>query len=81
MNFTTGVSATSRKRQLELKQALKQLIEGEKGGSPTFNCKKLLEKWRSQSDQSVTLSMFDEAVRSLQDDDFLIRTGDNIRLC
>jgi len=79
--ITTGVSATSRKRQLELKQALKQLIEGEKGGSPTFNCKKLLEKWRSQSDQSVTLSMFDEAVRSLQDDDFLIRTGDNIRLC
>ena len=75
------MSATSRKRQLELQKALKQLIESDKGASPTLNCKKLVEKWRAQSDQPVTLSMFDEAVRGLQDDDFLVRTGDVIRLC
>ena len=66
---------------MELKKALKQLIEGDKGASPTMSCKKLVQKWREQSDQPVTLSMFDEAVRGLQDDDFLVKTGDVIRLC
>uniref|UniRef100_H2ZKX3 DNA replication licensing factor MCM4 n=1 Tax=Ciona savignyi TaxID=51511 RepID=H2ZKX3_CIOSA len=86
--LTTGMSATARKRQEELKGALKQLIDQDKGRGgqgtktgPTMRCRSLLDRWRSQTDQIITQAMFDEAVRALQDDEVLVRTGDVIRLC
>nr|XP_002123450.1 DNA replication licensing factor MCM4 [Ciona intestinalis] len=86
--LTTGMSATARKRQEELKGALKQLIDQDKGrggqggkAGPTLRCRPLLDRWRSQTDQIITQAMFDEAVRALQDDEVLVRTGDVIRLC
>ena len=81
--LASGVSLTSRKRQDELKNALKQLIQNDRGASkaPSRKCRQLLAKWREQTDQTITQSMFDEAVRALQDDEFLVRTGDVVRLC
>nr|CAB3263693.1 DNA replication licensing factor MCM4 [Phallusia mammillata] len=87
--LTTGMSATARKRQEELKGALKQLIEQDRGrgvqagskSGPTIRCRPLLDRWRGQTDQIITQAMFDETLRSLQDDEFLVRTGDVIRLC
>lgn len=79
--LTTGMSATARKRRDELKAALKALIDQEKGKGPTIKCRPLLEKWRNQSDQVITKAVFDETVKTLQDDEFLLRTGDVIRLC
>lgn len=81
--ITTGVSATSRKRRDELKTALKQLLQSDRAGTraPTRKCRQVLAKWREQTDQTITQLMFDEAVRALQDDDYLVRTGDVIKLC
>ncbi|XP_076806416.1 DNA replication licensing factor mcm4-A-like [Clavelina lepadiformis] len=87
--LTTGMSATARRRQEELKSALKQLIEQDKGrggpgggkSGPTMRCRPLLDRWRGQTDQIITQAMFDETVKSLQDDEYLVRTSDVIRLC
>ena len=83
------MSATARRRQEELKSALKQLIEQDKGrggqgggkSGPTMRCRPLLDRWRGQTDQIITQAMFDETVKSLQDDEYLVRTSDVIRLC
>ena len=81
------MSATARKRQEELKNALKQLIEQDKGrgaagkGGPTIRCRPLLDRWRSQTEQVITQAMFDETIKALQDDEYIVRTGDVIRLC
>ena len=83
------MSATARKRQEELKVALKQLIEQDKGrggpagakAGPTIRCRSLLERWRGQTDQIITQAMFDETIKALQDDEYLVRTGDVLRLC
>jgi len=83
------MSATARKRQEELKTALKQIIEqdrsrgsqaGAKSG-PTIRCKALLDRWRGQTEQIITQAMFDDTVRLLQEDEYLVRTGDVLRLC
>nr|XP_039268975.1 DNA replication licensing factor mcm4-B-like [Styela clava] len=79
--LTTGISATARKRHEELKAALKSLIDQEKGKGPSIKCRPLLEKWRNQADQVITQAMFDEVVRALQEDEYLVRTSDVIRLC
>ena len=84
--LTTGMSATGRKRREELKAALRQLIEQDKTragqkSAPTIRCRMLLDRWRSQADQAITQAMFDETVKGLQDDEFLVRTGDVLRLC
>ena len=80
------MSATARKRQEELKTALKQLIEQDKGRNagktgPTIRCRSLLDRWRGQTEQIITQAMFDETIKALQDDEFIVRTGDVIRLC
>lgn len=83
------MSATARKRQEELKKALKQLIEQDKGrtghagakSGPTIRCRPLLDRWRDRTEQIITQAMFDETIKSLQDDEYLVRTGDVIRLC
>lgn len=77
--FTTGMSATARKRREELVQALKKLIQA-KGRGPALKYQGLLDELRTQSDMAVTKELFDETLRALADEDFLTVTGKTVRL-
>ncbi|NWV79249.1 MCM4 factor, partial [Dasyornis broadbenti] len=77
--LTTGMSATARKRKEELVQALRKLIQS-KGKAPSLKYQQLLDDLRAQSDTAVTKEMFEEALRSLADEDFLTVTGKTVRL-
>lgn len=79
--LTTGISATARKRNEELKSALKSIIDQEKAKGSAIKCQQLLEKWRGVADQVITRPVFDEVVQALQDDEYLVRTNDIIRIC
>lgn len=77
--LTTGMSATARKRKEELAQALRKLIQS-KGKAPSLKYQQLLDDLRAQSDTAVTKEMFEEALRTLADEDFLTVTGKTVRL-
>ncbi|XP_041376260.1 DNA replication licensing factor MCM4-like [Gigantopelta aegis] len=81
--LTTGISGAARKRKAEVSQALRRLIQekGEKGKLVTLKHQKLYEDFREKSDFPITKDMFDDALRELQDEDFLIVTNKVIRLC
>ncbi|XP_052817701.1 DNA replication licensing factor mcm4-like isoform X2 [Mya arenaria] len=78
--LTTGISGAARKRKAEVTQALKKLIQ-EKGKVPTLKQVKLYEELRERSDLPVPKDLFEEALKELQDEDFLIVTNKVIRLC
>lgn len=78
--LTTGMSGAARKRKAEVAAALKKLIQA-KGKVPTLKHQKLYEDFRETSDFPITKEMFDDALRELQDEDFLIVTNKVIRLC
>lgn len=78
--LTTGISGAARKRKAEVTQALKKLIQ-EKGKVATLKQPKLFEELRERSDLPVPKEMFEDALKELQDEDFLIVTNKLIRLC
>lgn len=78
--LTTGISGAARKRKAEVTQALKKLIQ-EKGKVATLKQVKLYEELRERSDVPVPRDLFEEALKELQDEDFLIVTNKVIRLC
>ncbi|ESO98208.1 hypothetical protein LOTGIDRAFT_206222 [Lottia gigantea] len=78
--LTTGISGAARKRKAEVAQSLKKLIT-EKGKVPTLKYQPLYEQFRERSDFPVTKDMFDDALKELQDEDYLIVTNKVIRLC
>uniref|UniRef100_A0A7N9ARK1 DNA replication licensing factor MCM4 n=1 Tax=Mastacembelus armatus TaxID=205130 RepID=A0A7N9ARK1_9TELE len=77
--LTTGMSATARKRKEEVAQALKKLIQA-KGKTPAMKYQQLLDDLRGQSETAITRELFDEALRSLADEDYLTVTGKTVRL-
>uniref|UniRef100_A0A671UPW1 DNA replication licensing factor MCM4 n=1 Tax=Sparus aurata TaxID=8175 RepID=A0A671UPW1_SPAAU len=77
--LTTGMSATARKRKEEVAQALKKLIQA-KGKTPAMKYQQLLDDLRGQSETAITKELFDEALRSLADEDYLTVTGKTVRL-
>ncbi|GAB1599558.1 DNA replication licensing factor mcm4-A-like [Argonauta hians] len=78
--LTTGISGAARKRRADIKLALKKYIK-EKGKSPTLKYQKLMEDFREGSDIPITREVFEEALRDLQDEDFLVVTNRLIRVC
>jgi len=73
--LTTGLSITDRKRRLDASKALMELIKG-KGRVPTLNYYKLFEEFREQTDAKVNRSLFDDALKLLQDDDVIMMSDD-----
>jgi len=78
--LTTGISGAARKRKAEVAGSLKKLIQA-KGKVPTLKHQKLYDDFKETSDFPITREMFDEALKELQDEDFLIVTNKVIRLC
>ncbi|XP_023234915.1 DNA replication licensing factor MCM4-like [Centruroides sculpturatus] len=79
--LTTGMSSSIRRRRLEVAQALRNLLKG-KGKTQTFNYQKTYLELKESSDIMITKEMFEDAVKDLQDDEFLVVTGKStIRIC
>ncbi|KAA0189047.1 hypothetical protein HAZT_HAZT004670 [Hyalella azteca] len=72
--LTTGQSAASRKRRVEVAQALRKLLQT-KGKSGTHNMQKIYGELKEASDIMITREMYEDALRDLQDDDFLTCAG------
>ncbi|XP_076061551.1 disc proliferation abnormal [Oratosquilla oratoria] len=72
--LTTGLSSAARKRRAEVAQSLKKLIQG-KGKVTTLNFQKTFLDLKESSDLMITREMFEDALRDLQDDEFLSVTG------
>ncbi|XP_076267346.1 disc proliferation abnormal [Rhynchophorus ferrugineus] len=79
--LATGLSSAARKRRIELAQSLKKLVEN-KGKVPTVNYQKLFEELKSQSQTMVTREQYEDALKDLQDDGFIVVMGKtSIRIC
>ncbi|XP_068249560.1 DNA replication licensing factor MCM4-like [Palaemon carinicauda] len=72
--LTTGLSSAARKRRVEVAQALKKLVQA-KGKVATLNFQKVFQELKESSDLMITREMFEDALRDLQDDEFLSVTG------
>lgn len=75
----TGLSSAARKKRMELAQALRKLIQA-KGKVLTLNAQKLFQDMKESSDLMITREMYEDALRDLQDDEFLQVTGKSIRI-
>ena len=87
--LTTGISATNRKRRHELALGLKQLLEtmrNEKSSQSEpqmqFSYQNVYNEFKNSTTVMVSRDMFDDALKSLQDEGFLTVVGTKfIRLC
>lgn len=95
--LTTGMSMTNRKRRGEIISGLKQVLErlhaglSADGGAGdasqshsqlNLTYQKVFEEFKSSSSMMITRDMFEDALKQLKDDGFLITIGNkSIRLC
>jgi DNA replication licensing factor MCM4 len=77
--LTTGLSAARRKHRGEIAQALKALLQNKRSDSATeqqqFSFQPVYTDLRAGSNVLITREMFEDAVRDLQDDGFLVVFG------
>ena len=83
--LTTGLSSSNRKRKAELAQALRRLLStmGEESQSDhqQFSFQDVYSQLKLGSNVMITKEMFEDALRDLQDDNFLMLYGNKfIRL-
>lgn len=79
--LTTGVSSSERMRRMVLAKELKKLLNSREKNVSNFRKDNLLDDLRSQTETGVTNQLFDEALKILQDEDFIVVSGQTIRLC
>lgn len=73
--LTTGLSITDRKRRIDASKALLELIKG-KGRVATLNYFKLFEEFKEQTDTKISRTLYDDALKLLQDDDLIMMAED-----
>ncbi|XP_018334310.1 DNA replication licensing factor MCM4 [Agrilus planipennis] len=80
--LTTGLSSAARKRRIELAEAVKKLIDSNKGKVPVLQFQKLYQELRENSSLNIIREQFEDALKDLQDDGHIIVMGRNtIRIC
>lgn len=79
--LTTGISATSRQRRAQMASALRKMLET-RTKAQSLNYNKVFADFKEQSDVMITREMFEDTLRDLQDDGFLVVVGrTSIKLC
>merc|ERR1712168_1521061 len=76
--IATGMSTEMKKRRQDLAKALKELLKRNPKG--TYQIEATLKQFRSESEIQITREMFDDALKILQDDRYLTRTTNTIRI-
>ncbi|XP_067052845.1 DNA replication licensing factor mcm4-A-like [Acropora muricata] len=72
--LTTGLSVSDRKRRLEIAKSLKELLLS-KGKTPSVKYQQTYEELKEASDLPISREQFEDALKILHEEDFLIVTG------
>ncbi|CAF1670417.1 unnamed protein product, partial [Rotaria sordida] len=80
--LTTGISAGERRLRADLAQILKRYLKERKSTLSTGAIKKdtLFNEIRERNDERITRDMFDDAIRALEEENFLVATHHTIRI-
>ncbi len=80
--LTTGISAGERRLRADLAQTLKRFLKERKSTYSTGPIKKdvLFNEMRERNDERITRDMFDDAIRALEEENFLVATNHTIRI-
>lgn len=80
--LTTGISAGERRLRADLAQTLKRYLKERKSTLSSGPIKKdtLFNDIRERSDERITRDMFDDAIRALEEENFLVATNQTVRL-
>ncbi|UJR10167.1 hypothetical protein I4U23_014383 [Adineta vaga] len=80
--LTTGISAGERRLRADLAQTLKRYLKEHKSTLNSGPMKKetIFNDMRERSDERITRDMFDDAIRALEEENFLVATNQTIRL-
>ncbi|XP_064641337.1 DNA replication licensing factor mcm4-A-like [Lineus longissimus] len=78
--LTTGISGAARKRQAEVVKAIVKILEEKGKKMQTIKHPVLLDEVRERSDISITKDMYEDALKELQDEEKIMRTGNIIRI-
>lgn len=80
--LTTGISAVERRLRADLVPILKRFLKDRKSLYGTNPIKKdsVFTEIRDRNDEHITRDMFDDAVRTLEEENFLVATHYTIRL-
>lgn len=78
--LTTGLSNSARRRRAEIGQALRKMLQEKGKTTKSFLIPKLYADLKEQSDIMITREMFEDCLRDLQDDEFIIISGKAVRL-
>jgi DNA replication licensing factor MCM4 len=77
--LTTGMSGTSRKRREELASEVKKILQKNRSNSsqdqPQFTCHNIFTELKENSAVMITREMFEDALKDLQDEGFLVMYG------
>ncbi|XP_064398526.1 DNA replication licensing factor mcm4-A-like [Halichondria panicea] len=79
--LTTGVSSSERLRRQMVAKELKTLLQTKGKVGTSLKYEAILSELREQSQAGVLPQQFDAALKILQDEDFVMVSGQNIRLC
>ncbi len=80
--LTTGISAGERRLRADLAQNLKRFLKERKSTRSTEAIKKdtLFNEMRERNDERITRDMFDDAIRALEEENFLVATNHTVRI-
>ena len=80
--LTTGISAGERRLRADLAQTLKRYLKEKKStlSSEPMKKEQLFNEIRDRNDEHITRDMFDDAIRALEEENFLVATAHTIRL-
>ena len=80
--LTTGISAGERRLRADLAQTLKRYLKERKSTLKTGPMKKdtLFNEIRERSDERITRDMFGDALRALEEENFIVATNHTIRM-
>ena len=77
--LTTGMSGTSRKKRAELASEVKKILQKNRSSSsqdqPQFTCHNIFTELKENSPMLITREMFEDALKDLQDEGFLVMYG------
>lgn len=78
--ISTGLSNAGRQRKVEIASALRKLLEAKT--AQTHNYNKILMEFKENSQYQITRELFEDVVKELQDQGFLILQGKStLRIC
>ena len=80
--LTTGISAGERRLRADLAQTVKRYLKERKSTHTAGSIRKdtLFNEIRERNDERISRDMFDDAIRALEEEIFLVATNHTVRI-